>query len=54
MLVRNLRRTTVVVSDPDFPPVTFPPDEPVEVPDALGSKLLQQTDRYQPVHDEEN
>jgi len=54
MLVRSLRRHTAVVNDPEFPPVTFPPDEPVEVPDALGRKLLQQTDRFVPVDDEEN
>ena len=54
MYVRSLRRATAVVNDPDFPPITFPPDEPVEVPDALGRKLLQQTDRFAPVHDEEN
>jgi len=53
MLIRNLRRRTVVVSDPDFPPVTFGPDGTVEVPDALGRKLLQQTDRFAPVDDDE-
>lgn len=52
MLVRSLRRSTAVVNDVDFPPVTFPPDEPVEVPDALGRKLLQQTDRFAPVPEE--
>lgn len=53
MLVRSLRKGTAVVNDVDFPPVTFPPDVPVEVPDALGRKLLQQTDRFAPVDDDE-
>lgn len=53
MLIRSLRRSTAVVSDVDFPPVTFPPGEPVEVPDALGRKLLQQTGRFAPVDDDE-
>jgi hypothetical protein len=48
MLIRNLRSTTVVVSDPDFPPVTFGPDETVEVPDVLGRKMAEQTDRWKP------
>lgn len=49
MLIRNLRSTTVVVSDPDFPPVTFGPDETVEVPDVLGRKMAEQSDRWMPV-----
>ena len=48
MLIRNLRGRTVVVSDPDFPPFTFGPDETVEVPDKLGRKLAEQTDRWMP------
>ena len=47
MLIRNLRHRTVVVSDPDFPPVTFGPDETVEVPDKLGRKLAEQSDRWE-------
>lgn len=48
MKIRNLRHTTVVVADPEFPPVTFGPDETVEVPDALGRKMAEQTDRWMP------
>lgn len=48
MLIRNLRNTTVVVSDPDFPPVTFGPGETVEVPDVLGRKMAEQSDRWKP------
>lgn len=53
MLIRNLRAATVVVSDPGFPPVTVGPDGTVEVPDALGRKLADQTDRWTPVDDDE-
>lgn len=52
MKIKNMRATTVVVSDPDHPPVTFGPDETVDVPDVLGRKLAEQHDRWKPVADD--
>lgn len=54
MNVRNLRPRPVVIADPNFPVRTVGPGEIVYVPDPLGVKLCEQTDRWEPVHDEEN
>ena len=53
MQIKNLRARSVVIADPNFPARTVGPNEIVDVPDPLGVKLAEQTDRWEPVNDDE-